>query len=566
MHFKKSLIILPIIAFAVLGSACGNPNPSDPSDPELPNVDVPIYEYNENWVQGANALEGAIQPSLKNPIGEFTTINKMRRTQNAHGLPSKGNANILVVPLHFEGDTELEGQYKDLYVFDDNEVAEINKLYFGEKDENSKALPSVSEYYKISSYGKLNLSGVVTPVITYKNSYVEVIEKLMQSSKVDVYEDIVNYVVDYLFNETETYYIGDFDSDKDGKIDAISFILNYPFAEVFGSGTTQSQAHLDLASTNNVYFAKDIKNIEDTNVNSYSFISYSFMNYDEDEVYDSNVFVANVGRMIGLELYEDLVQNPTTGHYRNTFGYTDMMEGYVGDHNAFSKYQLGWIEPQIISTNSIPEGGLEVTIKDLTSSGEAILLHVGGKHSMFSEYLLIDMYYPQTELNKANHSNTGYPGLFSTNTLSSRGVRVTKVDARLVRGYANNFIEYNDEPTFNEFATLPNGDSIRYTYDYAYTNQSVNKYSSCGITENYPLAAYLSVNGSNRHLTSLNYVFSSADLFKVGDCFGSDDQVEGFYKDFAFNGNGVNGPKLNINFKVEEFINNKATLKFWREN
>ena len=46
----------------------------------------------------------------------------------------------------------------------------------------------------------------------------------------------------------------------------------------------------------------------------------------------------------------------------------------------------------------------------------------------------------------------------------------------------------------------------------------------------------------------------------------SESSIEGFYKNFRFNGNGVNGPLLNINFQVNEFINGKAKLTLWREN
>lgn len=239
-----------------------------------------------------------------------------------------------------------------------------------------------------------------------------------------------------------------------------------------------------------------------------------------------------------------------------------MMEGLVGDHSAFSKYQLGWIEPKLISANSLPQEGLEVEINDLTTSGDALLLYTG-KHNMFGEYLLIDMYYHKSALNDVNVIETG---LYGTNTFTNRGVRVTKVDARLVRGYEGHYVEFDGETNFNDWTTLPNGKHIQYTYDYAYTCSSTNKYYEYGITANYPLVNLLKKDGSNRHLTYSGTAFTHSDLWKEGDVFASTDSVDGFYKNFRFDGLGVNGPLLNINFQVEEFINGKAILKLWREN
>jgi hypothetical protein len=247
---------------------------------------------------------------------------------------------------------------------------------------------------------------------------------------------------------------------------------------------------------------------------------------------------------------------------RATLGFQDMMQGAIGDHNPFSKYQLGWIEPKIISANSLPQEGLEVSITDLTTSGDAILLYTG-EFNEFGEYLLIDMYYPTTILNRANTSNYGP---YQSTMYSARGVRVTKVDARLVRGYGNRFNEFDGKTDFNDWTKLPNGEITQYIYDYAYTTNSVNNYYNYGITANYPLVALLSKKASNRHLVDASIELSHNDLFKAGDVFAKTDSVDGFYKNFRFDGNGQNGPLLNINFQVEEFINNKANLKLWRVN
>lgn len=554
MTIRKSLFIIPLVAIAVITTAC---NPGPASNPE---DDIPTSEYDSNWTPGENAIEGAKQPSIKNPVGELSVLNKMRFSQKRNGIPSKGKANILVVPITFKDDDLIASQTSLDLTFSDSDIAKIENLYFADNADVIETMPSVKSYYEISSYGKLSLDGVVSPVVSYPTSYYDTLLKVLNSGVEQVRSEIVEYVYNYLFEETQTYYVGDFDADKDGRVDAISILLNYPYGYIYGEDANESLANLVFAGPNNVGFEDTLVNPETTLVNSYSIISEGLRD-NTAEVPVSNLYINLVGHMLGLENLEDT--NATSSVYaRNAFGYKDMMAGAVGDHSAFSKYQLGWIEPKLITANSLPEEGLEVSIVDLTTSGDALLLYTGN-HSRFGEYLLVDMYHPDTVINKANTKTVSPYGVTNFGT---RGVRVTKVDARLVRGYSNTFVEYNEEMNFADYKVLPNGEKIKYVYDYAYTNSTKNKYYNCGITSNYFLACLLSSNGQNRHLTSSAFDFTSTDLFKAGSVFGASTQIEGFYKNFRFDGEGTNGPLLNISFEVKEFINNKAKIKLWREN
>ena len=563
--FNKVLISsLPFLALVFSIVACG-PTTTDTSPTDETTISKPTFEpsvYDENWQPGENAIEGATQPRKKNPIGVESQLNKMRRTQQKSGIPSLGEANMLVVPLTFVGDKEIEKTVPGLdLTFSKNDIVSIEDAFFYNDESTVDYMPSVSNYYWISSNNKLTLEGVVTPVVEYELDFISVLERTTNTSKAQVYSEIIDFIYNYLFVETKTYYVGDFDADKDGRIDAISVVINYPYAELFGSGTAATQYLLDFVGLDNVGFTSDLINPETTLVNSYSFISDAFRTFNSTNDY-SNAFIKNTGRMLGLDDYQDKTGNPLTGYFRSVTGYTDMMEGLVGDHNAFSKYQLGWIEPKLISANSIPQEGLEITIEDLTTSGDALLLYTG-EHNMFGEYLLIDMYYHKSLLNEVNVAEQG---LYGTNSFTNRGVRVTKVDSRLVRGYEGHYVEFDGKTDFNDYVRLPNGELVQYTYDYAYTCSSVNKYYEYGITANYPLVSFLKKDGTNRHLTDSSTNFLHSDLWKEGDVFMSESSIDGFYKNFRFNGNGVNGPLLNINFQVNEFINGKAKLTLWREN
>ena len=67
--------------------------------------------------------------------------------------------------------------------------------------------------------------------------------------------------------------------------------------------------------------------------------------------------------------------------------------------------------------------------------------------------------------------------------------------------------------------------------------------------------------GFNRHITAadealfdVNYVDSF--LFQKGDRFGSDDQIEGCYKNYKFN----SGDKLGLTFEVTSLSSSKAII------
>lgn len=550
LKVKKKNRLLPLIALFALLSSCNGSNTQPIEDNEF---GVFNEYYDTKWTPGKSSLN-AEQPSVKNPKGEYTALNKMRRSQNKVGLPSKGEANILVVPICFKDDVQYQNTYGnsiDMTITDDD-ISAIKDMYFGEDND----YPSVCEYYKDSSFDKLKLSGVVSPLITLPDTYYNYLLMASNSSLTDAYNEIVSYVYNYLFVETKTYYIGDFDSDNDLKIDAISFICNYPYSLEFDNETISS-LHQQFVGSENVYFEENIESEKEIPVNSYSFVTDEFRTVAYNNK-DSRFYINLVGKMIGLESYNDSTVNSVSGTIRAPLGYYDMMSGAIGDHNPFSKYQLGWIEPKIINADDIKYDVMEVTLNSSITSGDALILYTG-EHSLFSEYLIIDLY-STIGVNALDAKNYSIYGKVLFNT---EAVRVYQVDSRLVRGLKDNYHEYESTPNFGEYANLENGETTRYIYDYAYTNNSVNEYSDYGLA-NYPLVSLLSKNGLNRHLTDYSQDLSSSDLFSKGDKFGSEDQIDGFYKNFAFHGDGFNRSELNISFEVKSIQDGKATLELRR--
>lgn len=499
----------------------------------------------EEWKPGENAIEGAVQPTNTNPTGELTNLNKMRISQNKFGLPSIGNPNILVVPVTFKNDVVVEKETGLDLTFSEEDIAGLNRMFFGDDDPNLR--PSVKSYYKTSSYGKLNIDGVITPKVTYKDDFISTIQNITYGTKTveGVYEDMLNQIYNYLFVETQTYNLDHFDSNKDGKIDSVHIVFNYPYNLGFEGDANMTNALSTFLTCLDVKFSNQLD--ENTLFNSATFNSYEWYSNTDYGLY-SSMPISLIGNAIGLDNYADLVgKGDEDGTRRSPMGNMDMMDLYIGDHSAFSKYQLGWIEPTVINKNDIPENDeLAVNISKLEKEGDALVLAIGDDHDPFSEYLILE-YYSPTGLNK-----------YDFFLFSKPGIKVTHVDARLIRGYGDVYMPYDGEFDFDAEITLSNNEKVKYVYDYRHTNNYYNNYLDYGITSNNPLCMILSKDGMNRHATEFVMLSDSA-LFYAGDTFGSDDQIEGFYKNFAF----YDGDLLGIEFEVTSLADD-ATITLRR--
>ena len=271
----------------------------------------------------------------------------------------------------------------------------------------------------------------------------------------------------------------------------------------------------------------------------------------------SHIAVYQTALALGLDELGDLTGNVTGEYYRAPMGFADMLDAYVGDHNLFSKYQLGWVSPKLIKLDDIKGDTLVQELKPSATSGEAIILYTG-EHSAYGEYLLLD-YYTTDGLNKFDSKNTN---IFGVKALNTSGVRLLQVDSRLIEGFGATYYPLQGDIDFNKTVTLANGVKTKYTYAYMNTNNGINNYYGYGISSSYPLVSILDKNGLNRHIVRSDYAIDGNSLFKKGDTFGSEDQVDGFYKNFKFHGDGVNKPELNISFEITDLTKSSATITF----
>ena len=504
------------------------------------------------WTPGSDALEDAKQPEVKDPIGARSALNRLNASQGKPGMPSLGDVNLLVVPV------QLSDQEDISEVFDDQLLKNLDGTFFGEGAD----FPSVKEFYEESSGYSLHLDGVTTPVVEIEETLDDAIATIGSKGMAGFLSGVTSEVYDYLFvDETRTYDPADFDSDDDGKIDGIVLVnpmlslLVYQMFGISSTGDTSYDALLSDASLFEDSLSAPVNSVSWTSV--FASLYYSIIHYGLEQIPlipDSHFYINFVGAMMGLDSYYDFTGNSTTGTYRAPLAMTDRMDGYIGDHNPFSKYQLGWLSPSVYTPENVPAEGVDVTV-----SAESPIVLSYADDGLYGEYLLVDLYTP-TGLNQADAKE---PYIYGRSTFSKAGIRVYEVNSTLARGRENQYVPYVGEPDYEATYLSANGSQQKYSYAYRHSNSSVNPLSEYGIMDKEPLLSLLSKKGMNRHITDFNVSLSDDDLFHAGDAFDQGD-VPGFYKDFAFD----SGTALGITFTVKSIdeASGSAVLTLRRAN
>lgn len=302
------------------------------------------------------------------------------------GCPTVGSPKVLVIPIDF---SDINGRNNGYSI--DN----IVKIFSG--GEGDVDYYSVHDYYYISSYGKLDIDVTVIDewfVPKYSSSYYE-------SLTMDYYGDQVAIGDQAVMDEALAYLDGfmdlsQFDSDGNAIIDAVVLVTTLEIDEA--TDFNWAYRYWNIYTDEDGYYYE----YDGVSANDYLWASYSFMHESYDEagevsytdtsVMNSYTFIHEFGHILGADDYYNTAErgeHPMDG--------CDVMDAMAGDHNPFTKFNLGWLTTsRLVCTDR----SVTLTLDAVAKGGDTIILASNWDSTLgaYQEYYII-CYYTAEGLN-----------------------------------------------------------------------------------------------------------------------------------------------------------------------
>jgi M6 family metalloprotease-like protein len=379
---------------------------------------------------------------------------------------SLGTNKVLVIPVGVKGYETYRTQANRQRIYN---------AIFG--DASDTIWESLASYYYKSSFQQLLIQGTVTDYFDCGLTPEEIAALTDANAKSafgNYFEptwELINRAVAWYKSAYHTS-ATDYDKDGDGYIDAIYLIYDCPnytnasygssWADTFWAYTTNDYYNVYKASDGASWSGGVAADPTSPVANKYFWCAEDFLDtyYGASQKPDAHTLIHEFGHVMGLDDYYSYDENdssctPSNGNWAGSgMGRIDMMDFNIIDHNAFSKFSLGWVKPYLVS------GSCTITLKPAATSGECVILPTNGgfNGSFADEYLMLEFYTPES-LNKQDSENV-YPEWSGVGThgFTGRGIRLYHVDARLGK-YASGSSQYPSsyyDGTGSSYAPLTN--------------------------------------------------------------------------------------------------------------
>lgn len=455
MFIKKKALITTVSLLSLLLTSCGqranSGNGSNTGDIQVDTdasglATVRIYKNNDYSSNGRFVPADKVDLELNYNDLSGTLSN------NKSVMPSLGDANLLVIPVHLPGGNE----YKT-----DKVKSDIEKVFFGDKDDSSLGFKSVKQYYSEASYGKFNLSGTVTDWFDV-TTLVSDVKDITSGTYGTIVNKILRGAVDWA-GSSQGINLKDFDNNEDGNIDGVYLVYDHLDWTTENYIQHESNPQFDSSTLNQAFwnftywdFYSKSKN-DEPSTSGFSWSSFDMMytSYCERNKndtpdlsdlskikLDSHTFIHEFGHLLGLEDY----YSSSDSSYHPA-GESTMMDQNIGDLDSYSKMLLGWVTPYVVYGTS------EITITNVSkNSGNSVIVipsnyaeisqsvedAIKGNRidkfrytfNPFSEYLMIDLYTPDGN----NEQDTYGPYVFDRSAMANKvGVRIYHIDSRIFK-------------------------------------------------------------------------------------------------------------------------------------
>ena len=397
-----------------------------------------VYVY--SWDIGGEMPDGGdiVDDGTGVRVVDFTQATNVKNVTDQKnylgGCPTTGQVKVLVIPVEFSDVTATSKGYS---------IANLNTIFNG--GAGATDYYSVKEYYSISSYGKLELEfEVLSSWFRPKNR-----STYYKNARMDYYGDSVEIGDQLIMDEALAYLenrmdLAEFDSDSNGMIDAVVMIntldidsdTNFTWAFRYWNIYTDSAGY---------YYEYDNVSANDYMWASYKFLMESYDDFDNPTYSHSTMnpytYIHEFGHILGADDYYDTA-------YKNEpmCGY-DMMDSMLGDHNAFTKFNYGWLTTaRLIAA----EESVTLSLESFTKTGDAVIIANDWDDDLgaYQEYFIV-VYYTNTGL------NSGEGGYFAED-----GILVYHVNATLYSETSGGEIyydlKYNNTDPSDQYGTEHN--------------------------------------------------------------------------------------------------------------
>lgn len=284
-------------------------------------------------------------------------------------MPSLGTAKPLVLLIEFPD------QRRPRFI----SAEDIEEALFDISNKDS-----LSAYYYRSSYGNLSIEGTVLDWYCMEK----------ERSAYDSDKEIMREVLDHYIEEQDLD-LSEYDADGDGVVDSLY---------VLWAGNMDTSSGMWSSAYRSTWSHSPEE--WETEITGYIFVpGTTVWSTVPPFVCNLNSLTHETGHLLGLNDYysydtssrEEEENAYTGGALEGGLGGMDMMDANIGEQNAFSKWLLGWLEPEIIEYEDLKNLNEEENVYTLYPSneqGDAIFVKLKSSDSLFTELLVIEVISP----------------------------------------------------------------------------------------------------------------------------------------------------------------------------
>lgn len=326
---------------------------------------------------------------------------------NWRGMPTTGTVKVLCLLIEFN-------DYRHTPA---NTQAAVHNALFGAGEPAFTPYESLTNYYKRSSYNKLNIQG--NTLGWYRTAYNRSAVGLNTGGRQGLIKEAINHY------KAQGHDFSQYDNDGDGDVDVFHVIYAGPDT---GWGSFWWGWQMNWQD----YWPFDYFEVDGKRLSKYTF---QFQTQHSSGGFSPIVVIHETGHALGLPDFYDYDGDvgPDGG-----VGGLDMMDGNKGDHNCFSKWILGWLTPTMVANY----GSQTIQLRASGTTEDCVMIIPGASPAgQFSEYFMV-----QNRTKAGNDNASNWPG---------SGMMIWHLNAAAGNDYA-----YNNSYTAQKLLRLMEADGL----------------------------------------------------------------------------------------------------------